>query len=113
MVEILQEQSQPRNLEMPVHDLPIETPDRAIPLVSAPRGARREKCGNERRVGPVEKPRRHSMMLRRDEELPVVVRARIVEMRTRVADEVPEDVLLEIDFGVRRFDPTEFVQGGE
>lgn len=40
-------------------------------------------------------------MLRRDEVLPVVHRLG-PEMRARVADEVPEDVLLEIRFGMRR-----------
>ena len=41
------------------------------------------------------------MVLRRDQQLPVVVRPRIVEMRSGVPDEVAEDVLLELHLRVR------------
>ncbi len=59
-----------------------------------------EEDGDERRVRPVEQPRRHAVVLRGDEQLPVIG-WRGGEVRARVANEVAEDVLLELPLGVR------------
>src|SRR5689334_6515918 len=47
-------------------------------------------------------------MLRRDEQLPFV--RRVLEVRPRVAREVPEDVLLEVCLRVRRIHPAQAVE---
>src|SRR5688500_13384597 len=92
-----------------MHRLPIEAPHRAVPILPG-RRARRKKSRHQRRVRPVEEPRRHTMMLRRDEQLPVVVRPRCVEMRARITDEVPKDMLLEIRFRVRRIHSSQSIE---
>ena len=68
---------------MPMNGLPIEPPHRAVTLIRVSRGPRREKRGDERRVGPIKKTCRHSVMLCRNQQLPVVVGARIIEMRKK------------------------------
>ena len=52
-------------------------------------------------------------MLRGDQHLPVVVRPSLVQVRTRVADEVAEDVLLQVGLAVGWTHPAEGIQAGE
>jgi hypothetical protein len=52
------------------------------------------------------------MMLRRDEHFPFVYR-RVHEVGPGVADEVPQDVLLQIGLAVRSSGPAQLVQAGE
>src|SRR4051812_10552542 len=77
--------------------LPVETPDRAIVLRI--RRTRRKEGGYEGRIGPVEQARRRAMVLSGHELFPVVSRLPL-EIRPRIADEVPKDVRLEISLGV-------------
>ena len=109
-VQILNQQGQVRQLEPAMHRLPVEPPDRPIRRHGGVH--RGEVRGHERRIGPVEQPRRQAVVLRGDEDLPVVDR-RAGEVGPGVADEAPEDVLLELGLRVRPPGAAELVEAGE
>src|SRR5687767_8706076 len=68
--------------------------------------------GDQRRIGPIEQPGRKAMMLGGNQHFPVVLR-RVGEIGTGVADEVPQDMLLQLRLAVRTAGPAELVETGE
>ena len=71
-LQILNQQRPLRQLEEAVDRLPVEPPHRAIG--AGPCLDRGEVGGHQRRVGPVEQPGGQAVVLRRDQDLPVVDR---------------------------------------
>ena len=109
LAQILDLEHQLGHAEAAVERLPVELPHGAVHARRAADG--REVRRDERRVGPVQEPCGRAVMLRRNQDLPFVY-GRGSQVRPGVADEVPEDVLLQVGLRVGRIDAAQRVQAG-
>jgi hypothetical protein len=109
-VEVLHQEGDRRQPEVLVHQPPVEPPHHLVALGRPGEGG--EVRGDQRRVAPVQQPGGHAVVLRRHQQLPLVARLRAQE-GPGVADEVAQDVLLQVRLGVRRARAAQPVQAGE